>query len=122
MFLLLTADSCGVLRKYAVYCLSVAPLAQRLEQRPFKSWVVGSNPTGGTCEKPRKSVFSTISEAFLLLQPNGAKAATQHLPSTFTAIGITDSPSFHDRPQRILHPSNSTRNSFDMRSDANSVV
>ena len=25
-----------------------APLAQRLEQRPFKSWVVGSNPTGGT--------------------------------------------------------------------------
>ena len=43
-FLLLTADLFGVLRKYAVYCLSVAPLAQRLEQRPFKSWVVGSNP------------------------------------------------------------------------------
>ena len=26
----------------------VAPLAQWLEQRPFKSWVVGSSPTGGT--------------------------------------------------------------------------
>ena len=26
----------------------VAPLAQRLEQRPFKSWVQGSNPWGGT--------------------------------------------------------------------------
>ena len=25
-----------------------APLAQWSEQRPFKSWVVGSNPTGGT--------------------------------------------------------------------------
>ena len=33
-----------------VYLGNVAPLAQRLEQRPFKSWVVGSNPTGGTCE------------------------------------------------------------------------
>ena len=31
-----------------VYLSAVAPLAQRLEQRPFKSWVVGSNPTGGT--------------------------------------------------------------------------
>ena len=31
-----------------VYFRRVAPLAQRLEQRPFKSWVVGSNPTGGT--------------------------------------------------------------------------
>ena len=31
-----------------VYFSAVAPLAQRLEQRPFKSWVVGSNPTGGT--------------------------------------------------------------------------
>lgn len=34
--------------EYAVYYVAVAPLAQRLEQRPFKSWVVGSNPTGGT--------------------------------------------------------------------------
>lgn len=25
-----------------------APLAQLAEQRPFKSWVVGSSPTGGT--------------------------------------------------------------------------
>ena len=56
-FLLLTADLFGVLRKYAVYCLSVAPLAQRLEQRPFKSWVVGSNPTGGT-SKPLETLAS----------------------------------------------------------------
>ena len=108
--------------EYAVYCVAVAPLAQRLEQRPFKSWVVGSNPTGGTCEKPRKSMFLTVSEAFLFLQPNESKAAAQHLPGTFTAIGITDSASFHDRPQHILRPSNSIRNSFDMRANANSVV
>ena len=122
VFLLLTADLCGVLRKYAVYWLFVAPLAQRLEQRPFKSWVVGSNPTGGTCEKPRKSMFLTVSEAFLFLRSNRSKAATQHLPSTFTATDIADSMSFHDLPKRILRPSNSIRNSFDIRAGANSVV
>ena len=31
-----------------VYLSAVAPLAQLAEQRPFKSWVVGSSPTGGT--------------------------------------------------------------------------
>ncbi len=31
-----------------VYWASVAPLAQLAEQSPFKSWVVGSSPTGGT--------------------------------------------------------------------------
>lgn len=40
-----------------VYFRRVAPLAQRLEQRPFKSWVVGSNPTGGTA-KPLETLAS----------------------------------------------------------------
>ena len=40
-----------------VYFRRVAPLAQRLEQRPFKSWVVGSNPTGGTT-KPLETLDS----------------------------------------------------------------
>ena len=35
-------------RRAIVYSGIVAPLAQWLEQRPFKSWVVGSSPTGGT--------------------------------------------------------------------------
>ena len=48
--------------EYAVYCVAVAPLAQRLEQRPFKSWVVGSNPTGGTV----KSLEIGVSGDFLL--------------------------------------------------------
>ena len=112
--------------EYAVYCVAVAPLAQRLEQRPFKSWVVGSNPTGGTCEKSRKSMFSTVSETFLFLQSNGSNGPIQHLFNTFTATGIADSMSFHDLPKRILRPSNSirnsTRSSFDMRADVNSVV
>ena len=51
--------------EYAVYCVAVAPLAQRLEQRPFKSWVVGSNPTGGTGSKSWKPMalrtFSFVS-------------------------------------------------------------
>lgn len=41
------ANSCGVWSECAVYYVTVAPLAQRLEQRPFKSWVQGSNPWGG---------------------------------------------------------------------------
>ena len=45
-----------------VYFRRVAPLAQRLEQRPFKSWVVGSNPTGGTV----KSLEIGVSGDFLL--------------------------------------------------------
>ena len=45
-----------------VYLGNVAPLAQRLEQRPFKSWVVGSNPTGGTV----KSLEIGVSGDFLL--------------------------------------------------------
>lgn len=45
-----------------VYLGNVAPLAQRLEQRPFKSWVVGSNPTGGTV----KSLETGVSGDFLL--------------------------------------------------------
>lgn len=31
---------------------SHASIAQRLEQRPFKSWVQGSNPWGGTITGP----------------------------------------------------------------------
>lgn len=32
-----------------------APIAQSVEQRPFKSWVVGSSPTGGTGRSPGNS-------------------------------------------------------------------
>ena len=35
-------------RLNVVYLAFVAPLAQLAEQSPFKSWVVGSSPTGGT--------------------------------------------------------------------------
>lgn len=35
-------------RLNVVYLSAVAPLAQLAEQSPFKSWVVGSSPTGGT--------------------------------------------------------------------------
>lgn len=37
-----------IFQKNRIYLLAVAPLAQWLEQRPFKSWVQGSSPWGGT--------------------------------------------------------------------------
>lgn len=60
------------MRKYAVYCLTVAPLAQRLEQRPFKSWVVGSNPTGGT-SKPLETLASKGFSIPAVLDPNAIR-------------------------------------------------
>ncbi len=42
-----------------------APLAQWLEQRPFKSWVVGSSPTGGT-QTGRNHCGSDVSVSWLL--------------------------------------------------------
>ena len=62
------------MRKYAVYCLSVAPLAQRLEQRPFKSWVVGSNPTGGT-SKPLETLASKGFSIPAILAPDAIRQA-----------------------------------------------
>lgn len=67
-------------------------------------------------------MFSTVSEAFLFVQSNGSNGLIQHLFNTFTATVIADSMSFHDLPKRILCPSDSIRNSFDMRADVNSVV
>ena len=55
-----------------VYFRRVAPLAQRLEQRPFKSWVVGSNPTGGTA-KPLETLTSKGFSIPAILDPNAIR-------------------------------------------------
>ena len=48
------------LRGIIVYNEVIAPLAQWLEQRPFKSWVVGSSPTGGTGWPCETIMFRTV--------------------------------------------------------------
>ena len=50
-----------------VYLSAVAPLAQLAEQRPFKSWVVGSSPTGGTLWN-LKQTFHRVSLKIFCLQ------------------------------------------------------
>ena len=63
---------------------SHAPLAQRSEQRPFKSWVVGSNPTGGTMSgiPVAKTTRDGIAGPVLPPTPYNWKTAVLLLPLT----------------------------------------
>src|ERR1700734_526426 len=44
-------------------CAGREPVAQLVEQRPFKAWVLGSSPSGLTIHKNWTSVFSPTPQA-----------------------------------------------------------
>ncbi len=73
--------------EYAVYYVAVAPLAQRLEQRPFKSWVVGSNPTGGTLLSLENLWFNGF-QGFPL-SPSRISGSRRPHPELITIAGIS---------------------------------
>lgn len=75
-----------------VQCLIVAPLAQRLEQRPFKSWVQGSNPWGGTTKELKALIFQRF-ELYLFSFISTNKTAS---------ILITREPSIITLPRQEL--------------------
>ena len=102
-----------------VYRKGVAPLAQRLEQRPFKSWVVGSNPTGGTGKAlgsatlPRASRFPPHPSHRVRRKrirpasagdPGSLTTAIAHFPEHVPAHGMTHRPVQRPAHHPVQHP------------------